>query len=358
MKKLKLMLTILPILSLTSCSHNEISIPSGLNKPEDLSSNNSESSNSNENTSSDKYKFESTKLYNDIENSLKQNTLMNDFADGKAYLVLRHALNKQAKSPYSLTIGKSQVKASFLNYTQSITSATLITPTMAFNQNTSTSALVKTAFRFYDEYNGSIDAYEGKTVDDWHDDTKPQPYSYDKYIQAYGKLFQGYYYCTDGGSDIPDKYYTRNTEQFEQLVDNNKREINSVVIYDIKASSIDGCDLKMTDEGYQVTINLNPQKGTYYYQNQMLNTGGLDSKPQFKASILTFNLSKDLYLVSSHFEDSYDFKAVFEMSGVQTMDQYYFHSDNNIFSNGQKKVSVTIPAISEKDFNGYELFLD
>lgn len=347
MKKTRILLLSGSLLLLASCSNSGISTPNNLVKPNDTVND----------TESEIGLYESDEIAQSIENSLKEGTLLEDYGDSSSYLVLRHALNKQAKSPYSLTIGKSKAVADLLGYTQNITSATYITPKASFNQNISTSAIVKTAFRFYDDESGYIKAYEGKTESDWTKGSTPDQLSYDQYIQKYGKLFKGSYYCTDGGDDIEDKYYSDDEDSFLALDDESKREINSIVIYDLRAENISGNRLVETEDGYQVTISLTGDKATYYYQAQMQSTGNLEDKPVFEESVLTFNLSKDLYLVSSHFEDRYSAKLSIISTGMtQTMDQYYFHSETSTFKSGAESVEVEIPDISDTDFSGYNLF--
>ncbi len=355
MKKKQLFL-LLPLLTLTACSKN-ISIPSNLATPSSISDSSNQADSSIVEEEENEYgKFETNALYNEIENSLANGTLVEDYSDGNAYLVLRHALNKQVNSPYSLTIGESTVSALGGIYKQEVESATFVTPTESFNQNISSSSLVKTAFRFYDDYTDNIKAYESSTSSDWTADATPTYYTYDEYIQAYGKLFNGHYYCTSGGDDIDDLFLTRDEDVFKASEDESKREINALIIYDIDADTITGSSISKTDDGYEIIILLEDGNGTAYYQNQMLTTGSLSEKPNFSTSLLTFQLDSELYLTSSLFEDSYDLKKVISLSATQTMTQYYFHSETNTFTSGNKQVSVSIPTIDDHDFNGYNLF--
>ncbi len=90
-----------------------------------------------------------------------------------------------------------------------------------------------------------------------------------------------------------------------------------------------------------------------YYAVQMEETGGLNGLPTFDESTIQFELSSDLYPVSSIFNDSYKMKYSFlSLSGSQTMYQYYFHSDSNVFDG----VEVTVPEVSDTEFSGYALF--
>ena len=86
----------------------------------------------------------------------------------------------------------------------------------------------------------------------------------------------------------------------------------------------------------------------------MKSTGGLATYPAFKeeSNNLVFVIDKNLRLVSSVFEDSYDANLGFMSAPTsQILTQYYFHSDTDSFNGKQIKV----PDMSNVQFDGYSL---
>ena len=294
--------------------------------------------------------FEQPSLYRDIENCVKEGTVLDNYGGGKGYALLKHALNKQAKSAYSLTVGTATVKASIAN--QEVESATINTPEVTYNQNISSSSFVKTANKFYDYGNDNVTAYLGSTASDW-ETAEATNYTYDEFIQSHGKLHRGNYYCTDCEEQIPDSFLTLDREEFINSTESTKHEINAVIIYDLSTQYITGVSTlaNETTGGYTVTLEL-ASGAMDYYAVQMEETGGLNGLPTFDPSTIRFELSSDLYPVSSVFNDSYQMKySIFPLTGTQTMYQWYYHSDTNVFDG----VEVTVPDPKDTEFNGYRL---
>ncbi len=294
--------------------------------------------------------FEQPSLYRDIENCIKEGTVLDNYGGGKGYALLKHALNKQAKSPYSLTVGKATVKASIAN--QEVESATFNTPEVTYNQNISSSTFVHTANKFYDYGNDNVTAYLGSTASEWKT-AEATNYTYDEFIQSHGKLQRGNYYCTDSEEQIPDSFLTLDREEFINSTEKTKHEINAVIIYDLSTEYITGVSTSANEEtgGYVVTLEL-ASEAMDYYAVQMEETGGLNGLPTFDPSTIRFELSPDLYPVSSIFNDSYQMKYGFiPLTGSQTMYQWYYHSDTNVFDG----VEVDIPDPTDTEFDGYEL---
>ncbi len=291
----------------------------------------------------------------------------------KAYELLNYSFIKQASYSYSLTIGKAQVVSS--GVTQNIKSATYATPQAIYNQNVSASSIVATANRFYDNMNGNVDCYLQSKPEDWKKGEEPTTYSYDDYMQKYGKLLKGSYYCTSVTSaaelteatPVSDRYLTDNASEYDASSEKSKHHVNGVVIYMIGPSSVKSSTIEKNTDGYNITLDLytdedrktisNISTGNSYYSVQMRTTGGLSSRPPFKKSHLEFQLDIDFNLVSSYFYDEYTAQIGGLINSAATSDmwQYYFHSDSSTFQD----VQVNIPEPdSEDNFTGYQLFPD
>ncbi|MCR4698792.1 MAG: hypothetical protein K5762_05445 [Bacilli bacterium] len=289
----------------------------------------------------------------------------------KAYELLNYSFIKQASYPYSLTIGKAQVVSS--GVTQNIKSTTYATPETIYNQNVSASAIVSTANRFYDHLDGNVECYLQSKPEDWMKGEAAITYSYNEYMQKYGKLLKGSYYCTSvtnsaeltEATPVSDRYLTDTSEEYDASNDKSKHHVNGVVIYMIGPSSVKTSSIIKNDVGYKIDLELytdedrktisNISTGNSYYSVQMRTTGGLSSRPPFKKSKLEFQLDDDFNLVSSYFYDEYTAQVggLINSAAVSDMTQYYFHSDSDTFQN----VKVSIPKPNAEDnFAGYQLF--
>ncbi len=337
---MKKIILILPFLLLTSCSSQNSSTSLSLDAPNITSHPEDE----NEDT------YISNSLKNEINDALNNDSIMNNYANGDAYKLVMYALDKQTTYDYSLLLSSSTVTAHVLgiSYDQTVEAATFNTPEENFNQNISSSLFVKTAFRFYDEKE-KITAHECTNPSDWKNSTGTT-YTYDEYINTYGKLFKPHYY-------VSSNYLTDNYSTFESIQDKNKREVNSVAIYNINEETVLGSSLVQHDDRYTITINLDPHKGTAAYQKQIEKTGDLNSLPVFESSLLTFDLDSELNLITATFNDSYniDIAVLGKSLATQSMTVNYFHSDSSKFEYNNKIVDVKIPSKDEEEFNGYSL---
>jgi hypothetical protein len=307
--------------------------------------------------------------------SLSAGTLEIDF-QSKVYQVVNYSLAMHSKSKYALTIGKAKVLAKAgVTVQQNIQSCTYTTPDVIYNQNVSSSSVVKTANRFYDYLDGKVQCYLESLPDDWKNSSSTE-YTYDEYMQKYGKLLSGSYYCTTvrdssqvtEANPISDRYLSLNEEDYDNSTDDTKHHVNGVVIYLIGPTSVKESSIEKTESGYKVSVDLFTDKdkaealeeakkisvGTSYYSVQMRTTGGLNSRPSFSLSHLEFNLDSNLGLVSSYFKDEYS-AIVGPISSTTSseMYQYYFRSESNCMND----VTIAIPNPNDPDtFNGYDLF--
>jgi len=325
-----------------------------------------------------------TAMAKSVEKSVGNGTVVKDFSSRLADLI-NYSFYMKAISPYSLTIGKSIVNATSLGITvrQDVQSTTFSTPDENFNENISSSSMIHTANRFYDKNIGKIDCYLCSRPSEWNSSLSPESVDYDTYIQENGKLIKGQYYVTDYSdaekeqmindrmnsgmneatakySVINDKFLTSEEQEYLNSSDESKRAVQGEVIYLISSSTIaDGSSIVQNqDETYTINLNLT-NVSAYYYGFQMKKTGGLNTYPGFYSTELQFVLDKDLKLVSSFFKDHYVATALgMKADTTQEMTQYYFQSETNTFTKGNTSQEVTIPSMSEVDFNGYNLWPD
>ena len=122
-------------------------------------------------------------------------------------------------SKYSLTLSSGLVRN--ISGDQNVKAVTLGDNGDFFNQNISATTgggpiQINTAYRFYDlnkddNKDYQMTAYENKLESDWKKDLKPsRTYTYDQYIDDYGKLLKGNYIV-----DNSDKYISNNLSQYK-----------------------------------------------------------------------------------------------------------------------------------------------
>lgn len=257
------------------------------------------------------------------------------------YNLANYAFVKFGESEKTLTLSSGLVE----NFSgdQEVKAATLFDGTTAFNQNisaTSEGAMisVNTAFRFYDDLNGSITAYENKVAEDWTAESQPTgTYAYDEYIETFGKLNKNQY-CVDEEGDYIDDEFT------EGYVN-----INGAFIYEITESSVLNCIVKENSETYTITMELDPSYACYYYARQVKYTGGLDKNPTFTDTInVELTTDKELNLITSFVSETYTVTKVgVRVECEATMRTNYYSSNTDIVINNK---TVSVPAMDE-DFD-------
>lgn len=284
------------------------------------------------------------------------------------YDIVNYSYDLFSSYSYNLIIGSGSAlaNAGITKVEQVIKSATFNTPDVFFTQKESDSSFVHAADRYYeDRENKIINGYETKRASDWGK-TQAKKYTYDDYIQTYGKLPTGNYYCypTSATKDkpIPEKFLTYSYDEFESSDVEGKFLRSGALIYNLSKSTVKpvGSDsktqVKKTNNGYQVVVDLDVISQPYsvaYYAVQMKSTGDLARRPIFSECVLTINLDSELNLISSEFFDHYSADTgMIAADTTSVITQYYFYGDSNSF-NG---VEVTIPTVDDSGFSGFELF--
>lgn len=291
--------------------------------------------------------------------SLDSGTLVSDYKD-KLYDLVNYSCWLQSQSPYAMNVGYS--KATSSASTTKVYNATVSTPNEIFYQNISnTHAVVvnlNTAYRFYDDKSGTMKGYVLSTPSDWAKNPSPTDYTYDDYIQKYGKLFKANYFVaqsSDSTLAVPEVYLTDDLTTYEASDAKGKHEVNGVITYDLMESTVksDESSIQRLDDGtYKVVLTLDPSTATSYYKVQMKTTGGLDDYPSFSKSHIEFHLDRDLYLIDSYFHDVYNGKEYgLSVNLDMVFYQYYYHSDriDGFVDKDGNQLSLTIPSITTID---------
>lgn len=289
-----------------------------------------------------------------VSDSLEKDTLLEDYQN-EPVSIISYALEKQASYPYSLSMMDGVAKSTTfgIKVNQIIRSANLYTPEENFNQNISTSSLVSTADRFYDKKDGYVLAYNAKKSSEWKDMDLSEKYSYDDYIQKYGKLIKSRYFCknSDKEGDVIPETYQSDTEKIDEC-----HEVNAISMYRYSKDTILSHELKKTESGYELFMKLDPNKATVYSKVQMKMTGGLSDYPNFSSSQITYHLDRELNLISADSKDSYEAKMTLILTDIQMESHFtYLHSEDGIFRKGNVEKRVNVPAMEEEIFEGYEL---
>ena len=291
-----------------------------------------------------------------IQDSLNNGTLVEDYADS-VYEIINYSCDLYASSPYSLTLGNGLVNAA-AGVKQTIVSTTYNYPDGAFNQKVSLSSVVQTADRYYDN-NNEVKGYECKYESDWQSDSlEPKTYNYDEYIQSFGKLLRGKYYCVDLADatkdQIPEKFLTFDKTTYDESDESSKHEVNGVIGYSVTKKTVSSATINKTDDGYHAELELNIPNAVSYVTVQMKTTGRLKARPTFSNAKLTFDLDEKLNLVSSVFHDEYRVNTGgLVTSATSNLNQIYLTSDSWRFVYNEKTIDVKVPGIKE-EFNGYQ----
>lgn len=280
----------------------------------------------------------------EVKASLEKGTIVEDYQGNYCGLV-NYILNKQAEYAYSLTITRGSTLT--LGIEQKIQSYNMRYKEEKFFESVS-SGFKTTGGRFYDKGQG-IECYDYGSVDrdKWSMVPEKKNISYDEYMQQYGKLFKGKYYCTTSDEAITDNhlvsdvYLTDSETDYESNTDETKHLVNDIAIYYITKDLTLNQAMAKNNSGYQIKLRLDTKADTYYVA-QMKTTGGVGI-PVFKYTELSFQIDKNLDLVKGTFIDKYD---VMGMAATQSLDLYFYHNDESAVFEG-----IEMPIPTPDDFS-------
>lgn len=295
--------------------------------------------------------------------SLTSGSILDDYKD-HVYDVINYSMDLQAESPYSLVLGDGLVDAA-AGVKQTIKAGTYVYPEGFYQEKVSQSSIVHAADRYYaDDNSYTIKGYECSYEKEWSSSLTAKDYTYDSYIQKFGKLNKGTYYCTNSEmSDdrpIPETFLSLKKEDFDNSTDATKHSRNGVMYYTVSKESVSGSIFEKKGEGYHIEVDINPLYGVSFMRVNMKGSGRLKAMPNFTSCRLYFDLDKDLYLISSNFHDEYRVNTGgLVTNATSNLYQTYFRSANSTFTSldGSESVDIIIPDMDDLDFNGYQLFL-
>lgn len=258
------------------------------------------------------------------------------------YNLVNYSMIKFARKRTSLIISANVAKN--MSGNQNVTAATINTPNRTFNENISSTEEgamleINTAFRFYDNHNEIVNAYEYKVPSDWKQPNvqTTHDYTYDEYMDAYGKLNQGLYVVDD-----ENKYLRSDT-----TVGEDGNWISAVSIFQITKKSVKDFTVTPLEDGKtEIALTLYSNRACYYSSSQVKTNAGASKKPTFSETVTAaFVLDENFDLYSSTSSEEYEIVIGIPVMVNTVSTIRYFASDTDeLIVNGTK---VEIPEIDE-----------
>lgn len=270
--------------------------------------------------------------------------LLKTFENDK-YNIVNLAMVRFAKREQSMILSKNIA----INFSgrQHVWSAVINKDDRTFSQCISTTeedSFIKlsTAFRFYDEHDEVIKAFEFDFPEQWTPDAIPtKTYTYDEYLDTYGKLNQGLYIIDEEKNYVTSDY---TVEEGELISGVNILQITEKSVKDLKITELD-------DGKYQFDFTLYSNRACFYSSKNVKANGKLQKNPKFQETVsVQFVLDENFDLYSSSSAQGYTVTMGVEVDVVTTSQDRYFWSDTDQFVVDNK--DVNIPVMGEQ-FNLY-----
>ena len=236
---------------------------------------------------------------------------------------------KHSQNITQISHGESVTNGS-IKMTQEITCSYIKNGNKYFKERLSNSSLVKLATRFYnfDILTENSEVFENFQVDTY----------LGSIIDSYNATFDNNKISYTTEEDFLNTYGINYNEAFVYTICNDAL-INRTTIQGIEYST----GVTKIENGYQVTLALDPSKSTVDYRKEMLSTTDMDIEdgkeiePRFTNVALVFNLDDKLNIVSYSSSEHYWVKKI----GWNEMDghmNYFIYSEDE---------SLTIPTLEE-----------
>ncbi|MFA6829502.1 MAG: hypothetical protein WCR67_02205 [Bacilli bacterium] len=294
-----------------------------------------------------------------IQESLQKGNIVKDFRNNGIDL-LEYSLEKFASFPYAVIIsnGDATAKAMGFKAQQKITAANYYTPDVNYSSSSSSSLFMKTKACFYDRKNGHVSSYTSYGMDNL-DKAKRTDYSYDKYINVYGKLDKMKYYVvnkfTSKDNLLHDGYLTSDDKEYQECDNSSKRVIYGTIIYLIDKDTVKNQSVRETADGFEISFDLDEKTADDYYATKMVTTGNLYELPTFYSSKITFYLDRELNLIRSLAFDSLRAKTGFINTDINMeSENFYFGSQASVFETKNGPIDISVPDVGQ-EFLGYQL---
>ena len=203
---------------------------------------------------------------------------------------------------YSLeTYTESDVNASAvsLGVTQKTFGKSIKNNNQFFNESISQSSFVKVAKRFY-ENKDTVSIYNGEINND--------------------------------NEGVSGNYKDKNDYTINEYIDTWGKDLSRPVIYNISSkTTLDTSFINKTDNGYLVSLDLDPITSVIRYVKQMVQMSSLDTAPQFENVHIEFSLDNELNLVEMNVQESYYVWVVGKNFTKATLNEkFYILEETNI----------------------------
>ena len=211
----------------------------------------------------------------------------------KPYELVNIAIEKFANNEHTKTVTHGEVNAAIVK--QLIFAEDVRDGNEFYTESLSYSSLVKCGVRFY-QHADVIDEYKASKVE------------------------------KDGKSNFPTS--SKKTVTFEDHETNWGKTLERPVIFIISSKTVLENELKNTNDGYEITMSLDPTLSVLRYVRQMKSISDLKRYPEFNSVKVTFTLDKDLNLVQMKSVEDYVVYVVGKNESVGTLTVDYYHDVN------------------------------
>lgn len=203
---------------------------------------------------------------------------------------------------YSLeTYTESDVNASAvsLGVTQKTFGKSIKNNKQFFNESISQSSFVKVAKRFYEDED-TVSIYNGEINND--------------------------------NEGVSGNYKDKNDYTIDEYIDTWGKDLSRPVIYNISSkTTLDTSFINKTDNGYFVSLDLDPITSVIRYVKQMVQMSNLDTAPQFENVHIEFSLDDELNLIEMNVQESYYVWVVGKNFTEATLNEkFYILEETNI----------------------------
>ncbi len=207
-----------------------------------------------------------------------------------------------------------------------------------FTETTSSSMFLSTAIRTYDNHDGMITEYKGKTLDEMRKALKTT-YDYDEYICRYGKLPKIAY----GIKSLPTEKDCLFNECYAQDA-SDSTTMQGLFMEDVNENTI----TEIREETNLIHIGLDTRKALLHMSVSLKNNGSFDSYPTYKEAEMDFLLNEKKEIISIISKVSHKIKWGFMTLNINQETKTDIHEIKNkkILVNG-KELSVCIPEPDE-----------
>lgn len=286
------------------------------------------------------YDYVGTKKYSDFSSILKDASLTD--AKAQAVAAINASFYKLSKTPYYLSYTSQQVSAKVgVTTVQDVEAVTYASPEVTFNQNISSSAMVKTADRFYDRGQGSVDLYRTDVPSKWRD-LEAKSASYDAILSERGKLFPRLYFLNVDGAKSTRTFKTYDEAQ----ADASTYQEQGIMGYDFGIDSLLSAQVVESDQSgvkIRATMDYTTPTGFRQMAVQMKMTGGLSDNPSFSSVTIDFTLQSDLTLVKTEAEAVYTAPVGGINARCTSKDTTWYFASDTPFQDGAGEVREPAP---------------